>query len=219
VPLRRHDLLRTDAAVWDAMLAHESGLADQPLIANWARLGWPAIVRRLAAGETANGTPVGLPLPPSHGKRRIALSVPAGAAVVELPPLLLHEAASGVPAAWESTIVALLEVAEAAAVSPRVVGSLLWEHVTGLRYLTAQSDLDLVWPVPDESTATALVQSLLWHDTGAPVRLDGDLELPDGAGVNWREFARVTSNGGDVLVKTTSGVEMRPASALFRIPA
>jgi phosphoribosyl-dephospho-CoA transferase len=219
VPLLRHDLLRTDAAVWDAMLAHDTGLADLPLIANWARLGWPVIVRRRAAEDIANGTPVGLPLPPSHGKRRIALSVPADAAVNKLPPVLLHEAASSAPAGWESTIVALLDLAAAAVVSPRVVGALLWEHATGLCYLTAQSDLDLVWPVPDESTATSLVESLLRYDTIGPVRLDGDLELPDGAGVNWREFAQVTSNGGDVLVKTTSGVEMRHVSGLFRMPA
>ena len=50
-----------------------------------------------------------------------------------------------------------------------------------------------------------------------PVRLDGELELPCGAEVNWRELAQSCADAGDeLLVKTMEGVEVRTRAALFR---
>jgi len=39
-----------------------------------------------------------------------------------------------------------------------------------------------------------LVEGLLRLDAGGPIRLDGELELPDGAAVNWRELAQSIAN-------------------------
>ena len=104
--------------------------------------------------------------------------------------------------------------------APRVFGALLWQHATGLPYLTARSDLDLLWSVSDERTATLIVEGLLQLDEGSPVRLDGELELTDGAAVNWRELARSGARPDDeLLVKTMDGVEFRTRAALFRMPA
>jgi phosphoribosyl-dephospho-CoA transferase len=100
-------------------------------------------------------------------------------------------------------------------VTPRVFGALLWEHATGLAYLTTQSDLDLLWSISDERSAVLLVERLLRLDAAGPVRLDGELELPDGAAVNWRELA---NRGGELLVKTMDGVEVRTRAALFCPP-
>ena len=80
---------------------------------------------------------------------------------------------------------ALLDLGEAIKIPPRVFGALLWEHTTGLPYLSAQSDLDLLWLTSEELTAHSLVERLRQLDAESPVRLDGELELPDGAGVNW----------------------------------
>ena len=78
-------------------------------------------------------------------------------------------------------------------------GALLWEHATGLPYLTAKSDLDLLWSISDERTAVLLVERLLTLEAEGPVPLDGELELPDGAGVNWRELAHNSDQGSQVL--------------------
>ena len=48
-----------------------------------------------------------------------------------------------------------------------------------------------------------------------PVRRDGELELPDGGGVNWREMAMAARGGSEVLVKTMRGVHFRRVTALF----
>jgi phosphoribosyl-dephospho-CoA transferase len=213
--LRRHDLLQVEPPAWGAMLRCHPGLADLPLVADWALREWPVIVRRRMAGDAAENVPAALPLPPVHGKRRLAFSFSSGTAVVALPPVLLRDAARAAPAAWQPVIAALLDLGEAVGVTPRVFGALLWEHATGLPYLTAQSDLDLLWSISDERSAALLVDGLLRLDAGGPIRLDGELELPDGAAVNWRELA---NQGDEVLVKTMDGVEVRTKAGLFRTP-
>jgi phosphoribosyl-dephospho-CoA transferase len=131
-----------------------------------------------------------------------------------LPPVLLREAAHAAPPAWHPIIEELLELGDITGTRPRVFGALLWEHATGLPYLSAQSDLDLLWSVSDEDTAAALVKGLDRLDRAGPIRLDGELTLPDGAAVNWRELEQ---GSADLLVKTMDGVEMRTRSALFRM--
>jgi phosphoribosyl-dephospho-CoA transferase len=214
---RRHDLLRADPAAWDAMLRCHPGVADLPLVADWARLDRPVIVRRRTVGDFAASVPAALPLPPCLGKRRLAFSFTSGEAVTALPPVLLRDAARTAPTEWQEVVAALLALGDAIKVTPRVFGALLWQHTTGLPYLRAQSDLDLLWLISDERTALSLVERLLRLDAASPVRLDGELELPDGAGVNWRELAQSRADPGDeLLVKTMDGVEVRTRAALFR---
>ena len=219
--LRRHDLLRPAPAAWDAMLQSRPDLADVPLVADWGRLGWPVIVRRRMSGDAADDVPAALPLPPSHGKRRIALSFPPSAEVTAAAPVLLRDAAPAAPAAWQMPIAALIEFGEHAGMAPRVFGALLWQHMTGLPYLSDGSDLDLLWQVPNEAAAGPLLQALLRLDAAGPVRLDGELVLPDGAGVNWRELAQAEGRAATVLAKTMDGVEARANAGLFRslVPA
>jgi phosphoribosyl-dephospho-CoA transferase len=101
-------------------------------------------------------------------------------------------------------------------VSPRVFGSLLWEHLTAQPYLTPKSDLDLLWSVADSRSAAGLVEGLQRLDADSPFRLDGELELSDGGGVNWRELSQAGGAGRDaVLVKTMNGAELRTVAELF----
>ena len=69
--------------------------------------------------------------------------------VVALPPVLLRDAVGAAPAEWQPVVAALLDLGETVGITPRVFGALLWEDVTGLPYLTAQSDLDLLRRGPD----------------------------------------------------------------------
>ena len=216
--LRRHDLVQVEPAEWDAMLRCHPALLDLPLVADWARRGWPVIVRRRMVGDCVDGVPAALPLPPCHGKRRLAFSFPVGAVMTAVPPVLLCEAARTTPTAWQSVVAAVLDIGDTVKITPRVFGALLWEHATGLPYLTAKSDLDLLWSISDERTAVLLVERLLTLEAEGPVPLDGELELPDGAGVNWRELAHNSDQRSQVLVKTMDGVEVRTKAALFHIP-
>jgi phosphoribosyl-dephospho-CoA transferase len=218
--LRRHDLLQAEPVAWQAMLRDYPSVADLPLVADWARHGRPVIVRRRMAGDFSDSVPAALPLPPRYGKLRVAFSFPSRTAVIALPPVALCDAARTAPAKWKPIISALLDLGETLKISPRVYGALLWEHKTGLPYLHAQSDLDLIWSISDERTARLLVERLLRLDAEGSVRLDGELELPDGAGVNWRELAQNNDDErGQVLVKRMDCVEVRTKAELFRTPS
>ncbi len=213
--MRRHDLLRVGPASWQATLDRHAGLRDLPLVADWARKRWPVIVRRRMAGDAPDHIPAALSLPPGQGRRRIALSLPNDADLLALPPVLLREAARTAPAGWQTVIAGLLALGDAVGATPRVFGALLWQHVTGLPYLTAQSDLDLLWSGADAGRVRTLVAGLSRLDGDSPVRIDGEVELPDGAASHWRELAD-DRGSRSVLLKTMNGVEMRASARLFQ---
>jgi phosphoribosyl-dephospho-CoA transferase len=149
---RRHDLLHVALDVWASVLP--TPLADLPLLAEWADRGWPAIVRRRGEADNGHLVPVGVPLPPAAGKRRVALLIPPEGVLQRSRPPLLHASASAAEPNWRSTIDALVAVGARSGIEPAAFGSLLWQHLTGLAYLTPHSDLDVLWPILPISTCT-----------------------------------------------------------------
>ena len=195
---RRHDLVFVCPAAWRSFLDTRDDLADDPLVAGWVDRKWPLIARRLAADE-GHGVPLGLPLPPSAGKRRIGLLMdPADIASTARPPLL-SAAFRVAPDAWIPTLRTLNYVATRYAVEARVFGSLAWCLLTGLNYLSANSDLDFTLSLPRPGEFAELMTELAVIDRAAPMRLDGEIVRDDGAGVHWRELR---SGARDVLAKT-----------------
>jgi phosphoribosyl-dephospho-CoA transferase len=200
------------------MLACHAGLQDLPLVRGWAEKGWPVIIRRRIPGDDAESIPAALPLPPCFGKRRVGFSFGRDTRFVAVPPITLAEAALIAPSAWQPSIAALLTLGRDIRTAPRVFGALLWERITGLAYLSSQSDLDLLWRPGDESAAARLLDGLLRIDANSPARIDGELELPDGAGVNWRELAACRADPTSTLiVKSMKAVTARSAAHLFEL--
>lgn len=210
--IARHDLVAADPGAWENLLAGRRDLDGVPHLRDWARLGRPLIVRRFVPGEAGDGVPLGLPLPPADGKRRIGLSLPAEAVRTVDPPSLA-DVASHAPAAWQASIDALLALARDHGLTPRPFGALLWQAVTGLIYLSATSDLDLLWPCRG-GIPPGLLDGLARIDAQAPMRLDGEILLAGGGGVQWRELHRAPL-GSPVLVKFIDRVAMRPAQGLI----
>ena len=162
----------------------------------------PCVVRRPLAGETGK-IPLGLPLPPSHGRRRLTLSVERGDVLSDAAPLRLADCRSLAPDAWQPTIDAILDLAGRRRTDVRCFGSLAWSALTGLTYLSETSDLDLLLTPPDLHDAIALATALAALQERAPMRLDGEIVRLDGAAANWRELLAGTD---DLLVKWRDGV-------------
>ncbi len=215
-PWRRHDLLHVAPDVWASALVHCPSLADLPLLGAWADRGWPVIVRRRAEAEDPDLVPVGVPLPPAAGKRRVALLLPPEGVLQCSSPPLLRAAARVADRGWRSTIVSLLALGARTGVEPSVFGSLLWQHLTGLTYLSPHSDLDVLWQVPGGFDVLSLVFSIAEIQRAAPLRIDGEVIFPDGTAVNWRELwnARRTADRATVLAKTMEGVRLLDIPAL-----
>ena len=203
----RHALLRVSPEGWAAMLETRPEWRGEPLLAGWARRGWPLVARRRGECEAGGGIAAGLPLPPAAGKRRIAVLLP-GEAVTEIrSPLPLAEALPAAPPDWRPVLEALLALGVEHGVTPRVFGSLAWAALTGLDYLGPASDLDLLWPVLPPPRMAALLAALGGIETRAPMRLDGEVLLPDGSGANWRE---IQAGAAEILVKRAGGVALLP---------
>ncbi|WP_343206577.1 malonate decarboxylase holo-[acyl-carrier-protein] synthase [Azospirillum rugosum] len=190
------------------------------LVAGWAERGWPVVVRRRGpddgdAGIDA-GIDVGIPLPPSCGKLRLALSVPADWVAEPVAAVPLSRAVGTTPAHWRTQLEELVAFGERQALRPALFGALLWQQVTGLPYLRPGSDIDLVWPTPPAGTLGVLLDTLERLDAAGPARLDGEIILADGGGVNWRELHReLRVPDGAVLVKSMDGADIRCARTLF----
>lgn len=180
------------------MAAHPE-LAHDPLVAGWAQAGWPLIVRRSACADDGRMIPLGLPLPPAQGKRRIALAVALRQIARLEPPPLLAQAAASAPRHWRPTIERLVRLDP----QTRTFGGLAWEHLTGLAYLSAASDLDLLWTLPSPDKAAALLEGVAEIAGRAPMRIDGEVLGPAG-GVQWREL--LAAADGEVLLKATAEV-------------
>jgi len=114
---------------------------------------------------------------------------------------------------------------QVAGIELRVFGSFAWEALTGMSYLTPESDVDLLWrpqSAADLDRGTALLAA--WEKNEGR-RADGEILFADEAGqelgVSWREWA--TARSGRVLAKTLWGARLCQASDLrssfLRLPA
>jgi phosphoribosyl-dephospho-CoA transferase len=211
--LIRHSVVRVSRDAWDACVALQPGLADEPLVRNWAAHGWPLVVRRPAPCDAQKiGVPLGLPLPPTAGKRRVSVVVPADAITSIEPPPRLATLRNVAPDAWRATIGTLDSIARRHHVGCRVFGSLAWQGLTGLSYLSEHSDLDLLFDLPKATNVLGALEALLADiamcDAFAPMRIDGEVIRMDGAGANWRELHAAN---GDVVVKMSTNVVLASA--------
>jgi phosphoribosyl-dephospho-CoA transferase len=216
---RRHDLLHAAPDVWASVLAVCPPLADLPLLGEWADRGWPVIVRRRGEADNRHLVPVGVPLPPAAGKRRVALLIPPEGVLQRSRPPLLDATASAADPNWRSTIDALVALGARSGVEPATFGSLLWQHLTGLAYLTPHSDLDVLWPIPANFDVHSLICGIAQVQRDAPLRIDGEIIFPDGSAVNWRELwdAHQTADGATVLAKTMESVQLLDVASLASV--
>ena len=80
--------------------------------------------------------------------------------------------------------------------------------MTGAAYLRKDSDLDLLL-APTTEEQLHLVLRVLVSMEGTRPRLDGEIVLPDGRAVAWREAA---SDSATLLIKGLSDVSLVPRS-------
>lgn len=201
--IARHAMVTVTPAAWSDLMAARPDLAGEPLVADWVRAGNPLVARRGISADPAGLVPLGLPLPPAYGKRRIAVTLGCEDIVAVAPPPSLVDAAVTAPERWHETLERMI------ACDPlvRCFGSLAWQHLTGLPYLTETSDLDLIWELPPDTKLGDLLEAIAEIAAAAPMRIDGEVIGPMG-GVNWRELH--DANSHEVLLKKQNEVRMVP---------
>ena len=205
--LRRQQLVRLSAAGWTRVLDAPWDSGARSCLGLWAARDLPLVVTRQ---PPADGDQVasGLPAPARYGRRRLALAIeprevasshefPAAALATRLLP-------RGLAAPWRALLATLAE----AGCVPRVYGGFGWQALTRLAYVHTGSDLDLLLPVHSAAHADAVARALASATWDGP-RLDGELLLPDGGAIAWREWrAHREGRAARVLVKRLHGVAL-----------
>jgi phosphoribosyl-dephospho-CoA transferase len=189
-------------------------------VAAWLAADRPLVAARQPDDLAPDIISTGLALPPAQGKRRIALSVAANVISRSRPPLLLADALAHAPAEWQPALGELDVAAAGIDLELRVFGSLAWQALSGLPYLTPQSDIDLLWhPRSHAKLQQGIALLARWeHDSG--LRADGEVLFGDGNAVSWREWATLKSGGDQrVLVKRASSAELVETRELLEMLA
>ncbi|GAB3051848.1 malonate decarboxylase holo-[acyl-carrier-protein] synthase [Stenotrophomonas tumulicola] len=205
--MHRHDLAWIEPhATWTALLPQ----SDARLRA-WARARLPLVVARRDPAVDGALLRLGVPLPLAEQRQRLALRIDPAQVLRHSPPLTLEAVIAAVSAPWRTPLQALLRRCSVQP-PPRVFGSFAWQALTGLDYLHAGSDLDLLWDVASHDQAKGIARLLHAWESEHGLRADGELRFPGARSVNWREYAGTTTQ---VLVKADAACWLSPRTALI----
>jgi phosphoribosyl-dephospho-CoA transferase len=206
---RRHDwVYLTDH--WRLKLGAPLSRENKDALARWTAERRPLVVARRQDGDAPDMLRLGLALP---GKKRVCVSISAYAvALRRRSPHLLDVKEVGARF-WPEAMRELADLVARTAPDARVFGSLAWEYFASdpaYGYVTRDSDIDLLLtPAHGAKLATCLERLQDFERRWRAPRLDGEIVLPGGGFVSWREFAARPKR---ILVKGAEAVHLRPIS-------
>ena len=210
--LHRQQLVRLSVDGWGRVLQRPWDAEARACLGLWAERGLPLVVTRQPPSQ-GDLLATGLPAPARFGRRRLAVAV-ASNDVLFLDEFPSATAVAGLlPRTVAATWRALLAALAANDCAARVYGGYGWQALTRMAYVHADSDIDLLLPVTSHAHADAVAQVLAMTAWDGP-RLDGELLLPDGAAVAWREWNEHRAGRvAQVLVKRLRGVALETPGA------
>lgn len=210
-PPRRHDWvwLSPESGEGEFEDGNHADAGASQLATAWREAGRPFVVARRLPDDPIGAIRLGLATP---DKRRIGFTVSPDDIAEAAPAPTLAEVVPVAPAAWREPLSALDRALREIGVVARIFGSLAWEYRGGLSFVRRTSDLDLLLEPDTGERAERLLDIL----SGCPAtpRLDGEIVLPDGWAVAWRELALRPAS---VLVKGPTGVAMRPFADVMEL--
>jgi phosphoribosyl-dephospho-CoA transferase len=222
--LSRHTLVWIQPQYSEAVAAQIPEDALRAPVAAWLAADRPLVVARQPCARSGTMEPdtisVGLALPPAQGKLRIALSLSSNDIARHALPLKFSEAIAHAPSEWQPALTELDAAAMDIGIELRVFGSLAWQALSGLPYLTPQSDIDLLWhPNSRRQLQQGIALLARWEQTSG-LRADGEVLFGGSSAVSWREWS--TLQIGDeqrVLVKRESSADLVAARELLEMLA
>jgi phosphoribosyl-dephospho-CoA transferase len=203
----RHDWLYLPED-WQQKLAAPLAADDRQALAGWIARRRPLVVARRNEGDDPRLLRLGLALP---GKKRVSLILEAQAAGLRRrPPFLLDAIECGAPF-WPQAMRDLGSIIARFAPETRVFGSFAWQFFAddpSCAYITPRSDIDLLFAPRHAGQLADWISLLRDFERRWPApRLDGEIALPGGEFVAWREFA---ARPKKILVKGGDRVSLRP---------
>ncbi|MEO6918515.1 MAG: malonate decarboxylase holo-[acyl-carrier-protein] synthase [Collimonas sp.] len=211
----RHSLVWLSASGWQQ--AAQTVAADHRItLARWQQADWPLVLRRRETDTPDHELCLGLALPPDGNGDKTRIPLRAQRAEIQRieEPLTLQKALAHMPSGWSGPLHAFAGDCLHSGITLRIYGSWAWQILTQQNYVTASSDIDLLFTpgsAPEFSRGMAL---LAQHAARLP--LDGEVIFPDGQAVAWKECwqALHASSQPRVLVKTQASVQLASVESL-----
>jgi phosphoribosyl-dephospho-CoA transferase len=212
----RHDVVWLTKEGWDDVI-RQAEPELHPALERWRIADGPAVVR-CADEETEMGQLcVGVVLPPhvDESRQRIGVRVPIESVRESRRPMPLEDVVEAAPAPWQPALRALAGEAAERQLSFRVYGSLALQVLTGERYLSARSDIDILF-LPASITELGRGTGLLSYFSGL-VPLDGEIVFPGCKAVSWKEWVQAMHARGNprVLAKSRHATGHFPVESLL----
>jgi len=207
--LRRHDL------AWIDPSCAEVSSEDAAELRAWAARRLPLVVGR--QDGRPDGVRMGFTLPGTGQRRRVGVMVSRAAILVHGAPPRLEDILVYAPLAWQAILSGVARDLRRAGLTPRAYGSLVAQAFSGEPCLRPGSDVDILIDCTSRDAALAAVAILARHGEGSP-RLDGELRMPSGWAVAWRELARTLTNGGQVLAKSDTDLQLMSPDEFLGAP-
>jgi phosphoribosyl-dephospho-CoA transferase len=215
----RHSLVWLSAQGWQSCRdrsGNNLAPSSHAALAHWQQSDWPAIVRRADVDCAQHQVCLGLALPPdpqSGHKVRIALRAPVAEVRQIRPPLAIDAVLAAAPARWRAALCVLAADASRQKLAFGVYGSVALQALTGASYVSATSDIDLLFSPRTQAQLEAGIALLQQHAQSLP--LDGEILFPSGQAVAWKEWVQASGNSPRVLVKDDRGVQLSTLAALL----
>lgn len=214
--LPRHSLVWFSYLGWRAALSQVKSEASSS-VEEWVRAGFPATVCRTEPDMSEDLLCAGIALPPDPIglKRRIPLQIPSKQVVRTAAPLRLEDIIPVMPMTWQSALQQLCSASKREQITFHAYGSAALQKITGRRYVTETSDIDLLFYPRTGSELQTGLQILVHYARMLP--LDGEIIFPDGSAVAWKEWiaALTASKGLRVLTKDARGIHLAKTEELM----
>lgn len=182
----RHDLVWLAHPAWDMLIQQQPALATQ--LRQWQQAEWPAVVRRRDGDAAEHEVCIGLALPPQQGRKiRVAARVPLQQISAHQPGLSLPTVMAVAGDSAQEYLQAMQRDAQQQGIRFRVYGSLAMQFLTGVPYMTPQSDIDLLFRPSDRQQLRLGLALLQRYRAWLP--LDGEIIFPQEQAVAWKEWA------------------------------
>lgn len=212
--LLRNQLVSIDERAWAQIEDRTWDAEAQEILAHWRINRLPFVVCRQRTETATNRVCVGLPAPQQWSKRRLALTLSFDhiTACAAFPTLMQVAQANH----WGPAALGLSEALYNFGAQAHVYGSHGWQWLTGLRYLHAESDLDLSLGVTSFEMALKVTQLLASSQLHA--RIDGEIVFPQGPAVAWRELQQLLQGqASQVLVKDRHSIRLATLTDVRRL--
>jgi phosphoribosyl-dephospho-CoA transferase len=157
---------------------------------------------------------LGFTLPGTGQRRRVEVRASHAAILVHGAPPPVEDLLAYAPLAWQAPLARVARDLDEAGLTPRAYGSLVTQAFSGEACLRPDSDVDVLLDCASRDKALAALEILARHGDGPP-RIDGEIRMPHGWAVAWRELARGLASGGRVMARSDSDLQlMRPENFL-----